>query len=90
MTTTIGQLTPGDRFRLIGLERTGELLDLSPGAAVVRYDGKQHRHVKVRRGQEVVAEAEFDVPRKPTTISLGTSVERLSTPKEEKQDVCTI
>lgn len=88
---TIGQLQPGDRFRLTeSPERTGELLSLSPSSAAVRFDGKVHRHVKVRRGQEVIAEAEFDTPQKSITISLGTSVERISQHKEEKQDVCRI
>lgn len=75
---TIAQLRPRDRFALAcNPNRTGEVVRIGVGSAVVRYDGLNHRRVDVRRGDEVIASAEFDAPNKPVTISLGTQVERL-------------
>ncbi len=71
----IEQLAEGARFRLAGIpERTGKVVRLGTGSAVVQYDGTTHREITVRRGAEVVDQAGFDVPLRPVTISLATQV----------------
>lgn len=70
------RLEVGDRFTIPSLGFTGTLLNLSPGAALVKYDG----------GVDVVikGEADDDKPttfrraHKPITISRGTEVRRLT------------
>lgn len=75
---TIGEFQPGERFRLAeSPARTGTVVRIGVSSAAVRYDGQRHRHVRVRRGTEVIREAEFDIPNKVVTISLGTAVERV-------------
>jgi hypothetical protein len=69
-------LRPGERFALAGMpERTGTLVSLSPGAALVRYDGgKRVSLVDARTDQAVT----FDSPNRPVTVSRTTEVVRAS------------
>lgn len=70
----ISTLRPGDQFSLAGMRyRTGEVLSLGPGSAVVRYDGYKDQTFTTLMGEEV----SFDKPNGPVTISLGTEVIRL-------------
>lgn len=70
----LDRLAVGDRFAIPALGLTGTLLNLSPGAALVKYDG----------GVDVVIEVVGDQPKtfkrthKPLTISRGTEVRRLA------------
>jgi hypothetical protein len=63
-------LEVGERFRVAGLGKTGTLLGLTLGAALVKYDSDA----------EVVAVGgkTFTRPGRPTTISRRTEVDRVS------------
>lgn len=75
MAQPIRTLTPGSSFRLAGLpERSGTLLRLGNGSAVVRYGGERASSFTARLPGEEVRVA-FTAPLAATTISLGTMVE---------------
>lgn len=74
MTARLADLTPGTRFRCLGLE--GELVKLSPGAAVVELDSRSHRRFLARDG-ETPREVDFIPGGRRQTWALGTEVEVL-------------
>lgn len=74
MTARLSALAPGTRFRCLGIE--GELVKLSPGAAVVELDTRSHRRFVARDG-ESPREVEFLSGGRRQTWALGTEVEVL-------------
>jgi hypothetical protein len=75
----IAELAAGEMFRLAALpHKTGEVVRIGEGAAVVRYGGPVRKRFKVRSGDEVIAEPEFDAPSRAVTIALETEVERIT------------
>jgi hypothetical protein len=85
MPIPIENLEPGTRFYLAGIpERTGTLLSLSPGAALVRYDGRG-RHVVIYDLRTDSGRA-FDVPGRPITISRSTAVCLMNEAPDAAQD----
>ena len=68
----VGELQPGTRFQIAALpDRTGTVVRIGTGSALVRYAGKTHCHIESKRTGECV---DFDRPKEPVTISLGTLV----------------
>lgn len=73
--TTLAQLRPGARFRLVHTQRTGTLKRLSPCAALVEYDGAARQvEIETAAGEH----AEFTRAGRAITIALSTEVEVLA------------
>lgn len=70
------EVEPGTRFRLPYCGKTGVLLRVGPGGAMVKYEGTDRDvNFLVRSGDEVTGEVTFTAPGKSVQISAGTMVE---------------
>lgn len=71
----LGDLEPGQRFRLNYNGQTGALVSVGTGGSRVLYDSAQRKvEFTAKSGDEVVAEVAFEAPGRPILISSGTEV----------------